>query len=45
LQVEVDNKSGFCFGVIRAIAKAEQALKAGIQLYSLGEMVDRKSVV
>ncbi|MDR1343004.1 MAG: 4-hydroxy-3-methylbut-2-enyl diphosphate reductase [Prevotellaceae bacterium] len=39
MRVEVDEKSGFCFGVIRAIEKAEQLLDSGMELYSLGEIV------
>lgn len=39
MQVEVDSKSGFCFGVIRAIEKVEQALDNSMTLYSLGEIV------
>ncbi|MDR1416466.1 MAG: 4-hydroxy-3-methylbut-2-enyl diphosphate reductase [Prevotellaceae bacterium] len=39
MHVEVDEKSGFCFGVIRAIEKAEQLLNSGVALYSLGEIV------
>lgn len=39
MNVEIDKKSGFCFGVIKAIRKAEEALDAGISLYSLGEIV------
>ncbi len=39
MQVELDEKSGFCFGVIRAIEKAEQLLDSGVELYSLGEIV------
>jgi 4-hydroxy-3-methylbut-2-enyl diphosphate reductase len=39
MYVELDEKSGFCFGVIRAIEKAEQQLDSGVELYSLGEIV------
>lgn len=39
MHVEVDEKSGCCFGVIRAIEKAEQLLDSGVTLYSLGEIV------
>ena len=39
MNVEIDKKSGFCFGVIKAIRKAEEALDAGVPLYSLGEIV------
>jgi 4-hydroxy-3-methylbut-2-enyl diphosphate reductase len=37
--VEIDNKSGFCYGVIRAIEKAESELNSQNNLYSLGEIV------
>ena len=39
LHVETDPSAGFCFGVINAINKAEEALAAGEPLYSLGELV------
>lgn len=37
--VEVDKKSGFCFGVRNAVEIAEQALQKGEQVYSLGPIV------
>jgi len=37
--VEIDEKSGFCYGVIRAIDKAEKELNSDSNLYSLGEIV------
>jgi 4-hydroxy-3-methylbut-2-enyl diphosphate reductase len=37
--VEIDQKSGFCFGVVNAIGKAEEALKTEDALYSLGHIV------
>ncbi len=37
--VEIDDKSGFCYGVIRAIQTAEEALGEEGQLLSLGEIV------
>lgn len=37
--VEIDDKSGFCYGVIRAIEKAEGELKEAVSLYSLGDIV------
>ena len=40
--VEIDDKSGFCFGVVTAIDKAEQALKKGVKVYSLGDIVHNK---
>ena len=29
MQIEIDTGSGFCFGVTRAISKAEEELQAG----------------
>ena len=37
--VEIDQKSGFCFGVKEAIKKAESALANGKGLYCLGDIV------
>ncbi len=37
--IEIDNGSGFCFGVTTAIEKAEETLKAGQQLSCLGDIV------
>lgn len=37
--VEIDSASGFCFGVITAISKAEAELKEGEPLHSLGDIV------
>lgn len=37
MRVEVDERSGFCFGVVNAIAKAEDAVNQG--LVSLGDIV------
>lgn len=39
MKIEIDNKSGFCFGVVNAIKKAEDALSAEETLYSLGDIV------
>jgi 4-hydroxy-3-methylbut-2-enyl diphosphate reductase len=39
LHVEIDNKSGFCFGVVRAITKAEEELGNNGTIYSLGDIV------
>lgn len=39
LQIEIDEGSGFCFGVTRAIKKAEEELAKGEQLYCLGDIV------
>ncbi len=37
--VEIDRRSGFCFGVINAIKAAEDELKEADQLYCLGDIV------
>lgn len=37
--VEIDNGSGFCFGVTTAIRKAEEELTNGSKLYCLGDIV------
>ena len=39
LQIEIDNGSGFCFGVTTAIKKAEEELAQGQTLYCLGDIV------
>ncbi|MBQ8705300.1 MAG: 4-hydroxy-3-methylbut-2-enyl diphosphate reductase [Paludibacteraceae bacterium] len=39
LQIEIDNGSGFCFGVTTAIKKAEEELAKGTTLYCLGDIV------
>ena len=39
LQIEIDEGSGFCFGVTTAIKKAEEELEKGRQLYCLGDIV------
>ncbi|MGL5681861.1 MAG: 4-hydroxy-3-methylbut-2-enyl diphosphate reductase [Marinifilaceae bacterium] len=41
MRVEIDENSGFCFGVVTAIDKAEAELKHGA-LYSLGDIVHNK---
>lgn len=37
--IEIDEGSGFCFGVTRAIGKAEEELSNGKKLYCLGDIV------
>ena len=39
LKIEIDNGSGFCFGVTTAIQKAEEELAKGTTLYCLGDIV------
>ncbi|HIZ91391.1 MAG TPA: 4-hydroxy-3-methylbut-2-enyl diphosphate reductase [Candidatus Bacteroides merdavium] len=38
-KVEIDEGSGFCFGVVNAISKAEEELAKGGTLYCLGDIV------
>ena len=38
-KIEIDSKSGFCFGVINAIHQAENALEEKGSLYCLGDIV------
>lgn len=45
MQIEIDANSGFCFGVVNAIAKAEQQLAAGGSLYCLGDIVHNSDEV
>ena len=39
MTIEIDNGSGFCFGVTTAIKKAEEELGKGNTLYCLGDIV------
>jgi 4-hydroxy-3-methylbut-2-en-1-yl diphosphate reductase len=39
MKIEIDDKSGFCFGVINAIRKAEDELAETNKLYCLGDIV------
>ena len=39
MNIEIDKKSGFCFGVVKAISKAEEELAKGEVLYCLGDIV------
>ena len=39
VNIEIDNGSGFCFGVTTAIQKAEEELAKGNALYCLGDIV------
>lgn len=43
--IEIDQKSGFCFGVVNAIGKAEEMLKTEEMLYSLGHIVHNEQEV
>lgn len=44
-RVEIDADSGFCFGVTRAISKAEEELKRSGRLYCLGDIVHNSDEV
>ena len=39
VRIEIDEGSGFCFGVVNAIRKAEEELSKGTTLYCLGDIV------
>ncbi len=45
MHIEIDDKSGFCFGVVRAISEAEKALDRGGTVYSLGDIVHNRMEV
>lgn len=44
MKIEIDNLSGFCFGVVRAITEAENALREG-KVCSLGDVVHNRMEV
>ncbi len=41
--IEIDEQSGFCFGVVTAIEKAEDVLREESSLYCLGDIVHNSS--
>ena len=43
VKVEIDSRSGFCGGVIRAISQAERFLQESDHLYSLGAIVHNEA--
>ena len=43
--IEIDKNSGFCFGVVEAIRKAEETLQQQNVLYCLGDIVHNDSEV
>lgn len=45
MEINIDKKSGFCFGVVRAIKKAEEELGNGEVLYCLGDIVHNNKEV
>ena len=40
--IEIDDKSGFCFGVVKAISTAEKSLAELGKVYSLGDIVHNR---
>lgn len=42
MKVTIDDKSGFCFGVVQAIERAEESIKGGRRVYSLGDIVHNR---
>ena len=42
MKIEIDEKSGFCFGVVHAITEAEKALDRSETVYSLGDIVHNR---
>ncbi len=45
MNIEIDKRSGFCFGVVYAIQKAENELKNKDKLYCLGDIVHNSEEV
>ena len=45
MKIEVDKGSGFCFGVVEAIRRAEEWLEQDRQLFCLGDIVHNNSEV
>lgn len=42
MRIIIDDNSGFCFGVVRAIGEAESALERHGEVYSLGDIVHNR---
>lgn len=42
MQVKIDDNSGFCFGVVRAIGEAEEALRSSGEVFCLGDIVHNR---
>jgi 4-hydroxy-3-methylbut-2-enyl diphosphate reductase len=45
LKVDIDTRSGFCYGVVRAIARAEGMISEEKKVYSLGNIVHNEEEV
>lgn len=45
MKIEIDNRSGFCFGVVKAIQTAEKNIENRDELYCLGDIVHNEQEV
>ena len=45
MEIKIDDNAGFCFGVVKAIATAEEELKHSDSLYCLGDIVHNSAEV
>lgn len=45
MRIEIDNRSGFCFGVVKAIQTAEKNIEEGDELFCLGDIVHNEQEV
>jgi 4-hydroxy-3-methylbut-2-en-1-yl diphosphate reductase len=45
MNIEIDNHSGFCYGVVKTIQLAENALEEGNPVYCLGDIVHNEKEV
>lgn len=45
MKIEIDTRSGFCFGVVKAIQTAEQQIENSGELYCLGDIVHNEEEV
>ncbi|HPV57259.1 MAG TPA: hypothetical protein PKW61_09050 [Tenuifilaceae bacterium] len=45
MRIEIDNRSGFCFGVVKAIQAAEKNIDGNDELYCLGDIVHNEQEV
>jgi len=45
MKIEIDRKSGFCFGVVKAIEATDEVLEKEGKIYSLGQIVHNKEEI
>jgi 4-hydroxy-3-methylbut-2-en-1-yl diphosphate reductase len=45
MNIEIDSQSGFCYGVVKAIQKAESTLESSGTLYCLGDIVHNNAEI